>query len=89
MQKVGVGDELVRHKFIQALPSSVAPVVAAQKDLSLDQLSRLADELLPFVSANCLITHSASNNSNKHQVSRSRSPSSIPIGIKPFHRDQK
>lgn len=47
--KVGVGEDLVRHKFVNALPSNIAPVIAAQKTLSLSQLGTLADELMPLL----------------------------------------
>lgn len=47
--KAGVGEELVRHKFIQTLPSSIAPVLAANKTMSLTELGSLADELLPLI----------------------------------------
>ena len=48
--KVGVNDDLTRHRFIQALPDSIGPIIAAQQGLTLDQLGRLADELVPFMS---------------------------------------
>lgn len=47
---IGVTDDIVRHKFLQALPNTIAPVIASQKDLNLTQLGRLADELLPYFS---------------------------------------
>ena len=47
-RKVGVAEDLVRHKFLQSVPSNIAPVLATQKDLILPQLGRLADELVPF-----------------------------------------
>lgn len=90
--KLNVNDDLIRHKFIQALPSTISPVIAASKDLSLTQLGNLADELMPFT------------NSNIYQVqgdARRRSPSptprqstntstnSIPVGIRPFSATQR
>lgn len=48
-KKVGVGDDMVRHRFQQALPPSLAPVIASQKTMGLDDLGRLADELLPLL----------------------------------------
>ena len=35
--KVAAGDDLVRHKFIQSLPPTIAPVIASQKSLTLAQ----------------------------------------------------
>ena len=48
-KKVGVGDDMVRHRFQQALPASIAPVIASQRTLGLEDLGRLADELLPLL----------------------------------------
>ena len=50
--KVGVGEDLVKHQFTSALPPSTAPVIAAQKGLTLQQMGTLADELLPLLQAN-------------------------------------
>lgn len=47
--KVGVSEDLVRHKFTQALPSTIGTVLAAQKELPLSQLPKLGDELLLLV----------------------------------------
>lgn len=44
--KVGMGEELVRHKFVATLPPHIAPVIATQTNLTLQQLGKLADELL-------------------------------------------
>ena len=52
--KVGVGDDLVRHKLLQSLPPAIGAVLAAQRDLTLHQLGKLADELMPlFQPASC------------------------------------
>jgi hypothetical protein len=44
--KVGVGEDLVRIRFQQSLPSQVGPIIAAQRSANLDELGKLADELL-------------------------------------------
>lgn len=44
----GAGDDLVRHRFLQALPTAISTALAAQRDLTLDQLGSLADELVPL-----------------------------------------
>ena len=46
-KRIGISDDIVRHKFLQALPSTISPVIASQKDLNHTQLGRLADELMP------------------------------------------
>ena len=45
-ERVGVADDFVRHRFIQSLPQSIAPALAAQQTLSLLELGKLADDLL-------------------------------------------
>ena len=45
-EKVGVGEEFTRHRFLQALPATISPVLAAQPTLTLGQIGGLADELM-------------------------------------------
>ena len=52
--KVGVGDDLVRHILLQSLPRTVGAVLAAQRELTLHQLGKLADELMPLLQTSCL-----------------------------------
>ena len=44
--KVNIGEEFVRHRFLQSLPTSITPVLASQSTLCLEQLGNLADELV-------------------------------------------
>ena len=46
--RVDVGDDLVRHRFLQAMPEAMRPVLAAQQSMSLTDLGKLADDLLPL-----------------------------------------
>ena len=46
--KVGVGNELVCHKFIQTLSPEINPVIAAVKNAFRQELGTLADELVSF-----------------------------------------
>ena len=48
-KKVGIGDELTHHKFIQALPPEIKPGIVAVKNASLMELGILADEIVPFL----------------------------------------
>jgi len=41
-----IGDEIIRHRFVSALPEKIQPVVAAQKSTPLDELAVLADDLI-------------------------------------------
>ena len=96
--KVGVGEDLVKHRFIQALPSAISPVVAAQKDLTLDQLGNLSDQLLPILQkdvCNNVNTESANNvskpnSSYQYQTNSSKSNNNtLPIGLRPFGNNQR
>lgn len=90
--KLNVGEDIVRLRFLDALPFSIRPVIAAQTSLSLEQLGALANDLLPFVNpssqtaASCApVVTNPVNNFHKPTTSIS----SIPFGLKPFHNDQR
>ena len=91
--KVGVGDDLVRHQFLQALPSTISPAVASQQDASLGQLGKLADELMPL----CNATNTEKQVFQVTQVEKQKSypnnqklnNNGIPIGIRPFNDKQR
>ena len=86
--KVGVGDNLVRHKLLQDLPPTIGTVLGAQKELTLTQLGKLADELVPLDKVNCFAA-STSASVNKDSFKKQESTSSLPTGLRPFHRDQR
>lgn len=48
--KAGLGEEIDRHRFQQALPSTVAPIIATQKATPLADLGKLTDELFSLCS---------------------------------------
>ena len=85
--KVGVSDELVKHQFIQALPAAISPVVAAQKDLTLVQLGKLADELMPFCHQ-ALQVSSTSAQTREYKDTKKKGGNDIPTGLRPFSKDQ-
>lgn len=98
--RIGASEDIVRHKFLQALPKTISPVIASQKDLSLQQLGKLADELLPFLNNNQVLAvnqyqHKQEQNSGRRNYpgsSRSEQASftnSLRYGLKPYHNDQK
>ena len=102
--KVGVGDDLVRHQFVQAMPPAVMPVLATQKELSLTQLASLADDVVAMSrsgSLNAVVQQPAAaeaNRSHSPERGRSRKPArsrdrahspGLPFGLRPFHSSQK
>lgn len=85
-QQIELGDDIVRHKFIEALPPSISAIVASQKGLNLTQLGELADELLPYFnlqSANAVrsdqfhpsTANAVQNNSHYSQSYSNKGPS--------------
>ena len=92
--KVGVTDELVKHKFLQAVPSSISAVLASQKNLDLQALGKLADELVVFSKQQVnVVEHSvkshSTNNPRQASSSQSRPPSTSSSGVQPFHQNQR
>ena len=88
--QVGVGDDFVRHRFLQSLPSNISPVVAAQTNLNLYELGKLADDLFAMTD---LKTHVnvIENRSFKHEKRRPTiqdTPTRL-SGVQPFHSGQR
>lgn len=84
--KVGVGDDLVRHRFVNALPSNISPVLASRKDMPLAELGTLADELLPLVSQSPVQPINVIEAKNYgHQTNKSN----LPYGLRPYKDGQK
>ena len=48
-KRIRISDDIVRYKFLQALPSAISPVIASQKDLNHTEHGRLVDELMPLL----------------------------------------
>lgn len=97
--KAGIGQcgDLIRHKFLNALPREIAPALATQKDLTLTQLGSLADELKPMTH-NIHIAENTSykkpqnfsyNNNREVRVNQNEATSSLPIGFRPFNAKQR
>lgn len=98
--KVNVGDDLVRHKFLLALPPPINSILGAQRELSLRQLGTLADELLPLAHrGQCAVvdvphdrdsfrSRRADHHSGTQQQYGSHH-SSIPIGVRAYRQGQR
>lgn len=93
--KVGVGDDLVRHKFLQALPPPLNTILAVQKELTLLQLGKLADELLPITKTQCMAAPAVVSEFNRAPIAavaseqRQSAPSGTNLGVVPFHAGQR
>lgn len=87
-----IGDDIVRHRFISALPPSLQPVVAAQKSTPLDELSQLADN---FMNLTATSSHPIAPVSQQHIAKRppplqqQQQLQSTPSGVQPFRSGQR
>ena len=93
-KKVGVGEDLIRHRFLNSMPQTVRPVLVAQQSLSLEQLGTLADDLIPLMGGVHAIQDAHANDQASRSVSdrakqRNIDYRDIPTGLKPFHAEQK
>ena len=91
--RIGASEDIVRHKFLQALPKSISPVIASQKDLSIQQIGKLADELLPFLNTQIMaVKPPASTNAQTDQTDgrlNQTNNNSTKYGLRPYKPDQK
>lgn len=87
--KVGVTDDLIRHKFIQSLPTAIAPVIATQQDMSLSQVGKLVDELFPLLGSKCLLSQSVSSSAPAPTPRPSHSRVNNKYRVRPFYADQR
>ena len=86
---MGVSDDLIRHKFIQALPITIAAVLTTQKDLTITQLGKLADELSPLMSKPCHQVAPVSSSRPNHLFPNSDRSNHFPMGLRPFNGSQR
>lgn len=84
--KVGVNEDLVRHKFQQALPSNLAPIIASMKNTPLNDLGKLADELHAFSNGS---VNSVPSSVPKYSKNYQKNTPQINRGITPFSPDQR
>ena len=87
--KVGVGDEFVRHKFLESTEPSVAAVLAAQ-EIPLLQLGRIVDKLLPFMNRSAVYAvKTGQAPSSSRAPSRKLTTASANIGETPFNEGKR
>lgn len=103
--KVGVGSELIKHKFLQSLPRSIAPVLISRQDISLRELGRLADDMMIYSRERCseisqidVFSTTARNSrgtidnqtaDRRRVFSSTDKETQIPVGVRPYKNGQK
>ena len=82
--KVGVGEEFIKHQFLEASPPSISSVLVSHNDLSLSQMAKLADSMLPYVQqpANDVFHVKPSATTAKNEPF-------VPISVRPYSHDQR
>lgn len=88
---IAIGEDMIRHKFIQALPQSISAVIASQSNLDLTALGKLADDLLPYFSnqasaMNVQQTAAAATSNTNYNRNYDRT---WPAGLRPFNSEQR
>jgi len=86
-EKVGVGNDFVRHKFLNSLPPTITPVLAAQSTLSLAQLGTLADELVSFADSRPTQCSHVSRSSTQQPTQSTQQL--VHAAARPFHPNQR
>ena len=78
-------------KFLQALLSTISPVIATQKELNLTQLGKLADKLTPLLNnGNVFVVQQSISHKLKTHTDYKKECSRdipIPIGHRPYRND--
>jgi hypothetical protein len=92
--QIGANDDLIRHKFLQVLPPLIAPILTTQRSSSLDDLGKLADELValnPFHDRVSSITpHSRQCHEQPTSSTKSNnSPRNSCYNLRPFGHNQR
>ena len=101
--QVGVGDAFIRHKFIQSMPANIMPVLQAQDTLSIDELGKLADDLVAMTTSKnrCYQVRDLerANEQSCSSINKSHSSRSAPrhqghslkhhMSVRPFQDEQR
>ena len=72
--KLSIGDDIVRHKFIKGLPSTISGIIASQPDMNLNALGKLADQILPYLENTQGPVFEVGVPSSRREPSRATSP---------------
>lgn len=95
-KKLNINDDVVKHKFLQKMPSGISTVLAAQTDLTLSQVGKLAENLTPYMtqsahsSINQVVSEEKRTHSNNtHSSEKYYSSQAVPIGVRAFNAKQR
>ena len=69
-KNIGISDDLLRHKFVQNLPPNIGTALAAQKSLTLTEMGKMADDLVPTFDVSHINTVSNNSNWTPHSASK-------------------
>ena len=96
---LGISDDILKHKFVQVLPSNIGTALAAQRSLTLTEMGNMADELVPTFNTDQIQNVKTENWNNSPQRSpgwqsrnrnnNSASSQAIPLGLRPYGATQR
>ena len=95
-EKCGATEELVRYKFLQSLPPEIRAPLTLAKTMSLEEVGKLADELMPIISAKQILNTVATTRQSNRQTSLTSQSATynmadqaIPISIRAYKPNQR
>lgn len=88
-KKLNINDDVVKHKFLQKMPSGISTVLAAQTDLTLSQVGKLAESLTPYMAPSSSSSINQVSSIESIEQQRSYSSQAVPVGIRAFNDKQR
>ena len=87
--KLNIGNDIVKIRFLEALPMAIRAPLAARPTLPLEELGALANDILPLVAG----AHQADvyplQTTSAPTPRQSTFNSEIPYGLRPYHQEQR
>jgi len=80
--KLGLNEDFIRHRFQTACPQSMTAILATQKNVGLDDLGKLADELTALCQPMSHVAAITSKDSSSSQRATD-------LGLVPFSKEQR
>ena len=85
-----IGEDLIRHKFLRAPPPITAQIIQARQDLSLNELGRLADDMVAFNNTGSKVEETAFRVGRQIKNTTSNDSSTkIPLSLTPYKKGQR
>ena len=87
--KLNIGNDIVKIRFLEALPMAIRAPLAERPTLPLEELGALANDILPLVAGSHQADVYPLQTTSAPTPQKSTFKSEIPIGLRPFHQKQR